>query len=72
MARELIEIFGYNPNDLTKSVRTLWSLGACPFILRGCSKHNHDQSIIYGTCSVSSPFGDVIICPNRLYAKIMP
>ena len=69
MARELIEIFGYSPNDLTKSVRSLWALGACPFISHGCSKHNHDQSIIYGTCSVSSPFGDLIICPNRLYAN---
>jgi len=65
----LVEIFGYAPTDLTKSVRTLWKLGACPFINNSCTKFNHDQTITYGTCSVTSPYGDVAICPNRLYAN---
>lgn len=68
MSRDLTEIFGYNPDDLTKNVRKLWSLGACPFINKTCIKFNHDQTITYGTCSVTSPYGDIIICPNRLYA----
>ena len=65
--RDLIEVFGYNPSDLTNEVRALWKLGGCPFINKTCIKINHDQSIIYGTCSVTSPYGDIIICPNRLY-----
>jgi hypothetical protein len=65
--RDIVEIFGYAPTDITEEVRTLWRLGACPFIGRSCIKFNHDQTVIYGTCSVTSPYGDVIICPNRLY-----
>lgn len=66
--RDLVEIFGYGSDDLTADVRTLWRLGGCPFVGKGCIKINHDQTIIYGTCSVTSPYGDIIICPNRLYA----
>lgn len=65
--KDLIEIFGYAPNDLSKEARTLWKLGACPFTNSVCTKTNHDNSITYGTCSVSSVKGDCIICPNRLY-----
>lgn len=67
--RDLVEIFGYRPDDLTRETRTLWNMGACPFVNKPCTKINHDQTITYGTCSVTSPFGDIIICPNRLYAN---
>lgn len=65
--KDLIEVFGYAPDDMTTQCRSLWNLSACPFINKQCSKANHDGSIIYGTCSVSSPYGDCVICPNRLY-----
>ncbi|MEQ1592824.1 MAG: hypothetical protein ABL892_10595 [Thiobacillaceae bacterium] len=65
--KDLVEIFGYAPNDTSLAARTLWDMGACPFIAKPCSKANHDGSIIYGTCSVTSPYGDCIVCPNRLY-----
>lgn len=65
--KDLVEVFGYAPDDLTPSVRSLWNLGACPFINRSCSKANHDTTVVYGTCSVTSTFGDCVICPNRLY-----
>lgn len=65
--KDLVEIFGYAPDDLTPFVRSLWNLGACPFINKSCIKTNHDTSIVYGTCSVTTAFGDCIICPNRLY-----
>lgn len=67
--KDLVEIFGYAPDDTIKEVRVLWELGACPFLNKVCTKHNHDRTIIYGTCSVTAP-GDesIIICPNRLYA----
>lgn len=67
--KDLVEIFGYAPDDLSSSCRSLWNLGACPFINKACTKTNHDKSIVYGTCSVTSPYGDCIICPNRLYAN---
>ncbi len=67
--KDLTEIFGYSPKDLTRTARSLWSIGACPFTKQKCIKHNHDQTIIYGTCSVHSSGQDVIICPNRLYAN---
>jgi len=66
-SKDLVEVFGYEPDDTTPSVRSLWKLGACPFTNKGCTKANHDGSITYGTCSVTSTFGDCIICPNRLY-----
>jgi hypothetical protein len=65
--RDIVEIFGYSPDDQSKISRSLWRLGACPFIEKACTKTNHDQTITYGTCSVTSPYGDCIICPNRLY-----
>ena len=67
--KTLIEIFGYASDDLSRDARSLWNIGACPFTYKPCTKINHDQSITYGTCSVSSPFGDIVICPNRLYAN---
>ena len=67
--RDLVEVFGYNPADLTREARSLWNIGGCPFLKGPCTKINHDQTITYGTCSVTSPYGDIIICPNRLYAN---
>lgn len=69
--RDIVELFGYGPADLTPSVRLLWDTGACPFTESGCIKHNNDNSIIYGTCSLTSDKtgSSVIVCPNRLYAN---
>lgn len=67
--KDLVEIFGYAPDDLSKEARSLWNIGGCPFINKGCTKMNHDQTITYGTCSVTSPYGDIAVCPNRLYSE---
>lgn len=66
---DIVEIFGYASNDTSDDCRSLWSLGACPFLSSPCSKTNHDKTVIYGTCSVTTSFGDCIVCPNRLYAN---
>lgn len=66
--KDLVEVFGYAPDDLSKESRSLWNIGGCPFVNKACTKINHDQTITYGTCSVTSPYGDIVICPNRLYA----
>ncbi len=65
--KDIVEIFGYSPNDTSDECRSLWRIGGCPFVQIPCTKRNHESSVIYGTCSVTSPYGDCIICPNRLY-----
>jgi hypothetical protein len=65
--KDLVEVFGYAPDDLTPAVRSLWNLGACPFINKSCIKSNHDTTVVYGTCSVTTAFGDCAICPIRFY-----
>jgi hypothetical protein len=65
--KDLVEIFGYSPDDLTSEARALWALNACPFTNTHCIKTNHDNSIVYGTCSVTTPYGACVICPNRFY-----
>lgn len=67
--KDIVEIFGYAPNDTTDECRSLWRLGACPFVNIPCTKKNHESTVIYGTCSVTSPYGDCVICPNRLYVN---
>ena len=67
--RDIVEIFGYAPDDVTPRCRKFWLLGGCPFTNSGCKKTNHDKSLTYGTCSVTAPAGDCIVCPNRLYAN---
>lgn len=66
---DLIEIFGYAPTNLTDQYRSLWRMSACPFVSKQCTKSNHDGSIIYGTCTVSTKYGDCIVCPSRFYEK---
>ena len=66
---DIVEIFGYAPNDTSDQCRSLWRIGACPFLQIPCNKRNHDSTVIYGTCSVTSPYGDCVICPNRLYVN---
>ena len=71
--KDIEEIFGYAPDDVSSIARTFWNLKACPFVGKGCIKYNHDKTVCYGTCSISNRTTKelketVIICPNRLYA----
>lgn len=65
---DIVEIFGYAPDDLSRAARKAWNDKHCVFVNAPCSKTNHDSSEVYGTCSVTSIGEDCIICPNRLYA----
>jgi Restriction endonuclease NotI len=67
--RALIEVFGHAPNDNTPAARKFWSLSACPFIGKACSKFDHTSTICYGTCSVTNAGQNVVICPNRMYEE---
>lgn len=65
---DIVEIFGYAPDDLSVAARDKWKSKHCVFVNAPCSKMNHDGSEVYGVCSVTSIGEDCIICPNRLYA----
>ena len=65
--KDIVEIFGYAPNDTTIDCRNQWRSGMCPFVPIPCVKKNHERTVVYGTCSVTTPYGDCVICPNRLY-----
>jgi len=68
--RDIAEIFGHAPDDRSTAARGFWDSHRCPFVNRPCTKTNHDQTIVYGVCSVKNQNGDeVITCPNRLYAN---
>jgi hypothetical protein len=68
--KDIAEIFGHSPDDLSEHARSLWSVNACPFVEGPCSKKSHDGSVVYGVCSVRNLNDDeVIVCPNRLYAE---
>ena len=72
--RDIVELFGYRPDDLSPAARQAFANRHCPFSNSQCSKTNHDQSIIYGVCSVSNgtkvgAHDQVIVCPKRLYQK---
>jgi len=68
--KDIIELFGYAADDMSDSARRHFQQKSCPFVGANCSKTNHDQSVVYGTCSVTAGKGrEIIICPKRLYAK---
>jgi hypothetical protein len=49
-SKDLCEIFGFTPDDLTPECRNYWAREICPFIGTQCTKFNHDKSVIYGVC----------------------
>ncbi len=67
--KDMCEIFGFTPDDLTSECRNYWAREICPFIGTKCTKYNHDKSLIYGVCSVVTSNQETIICPKRLYAE---
>ncbi|HYK92185.1 MAG TPA: NotI family restriction endonuclease [Acidobacteriota bacterium] len=68
MAGNILELFGYSPDDQTQEASGARSKMFCPFLESSCTKQLRDGAIS-GMCSfkpaTSSP---VICCPNRLYA----
>ena len=70
--RDIAELFGYQPDDLSAAAQQVYAARQCPFSGRDCTKTNHDGSVVYGVCSVTegsrSQGSDIVICPTRLYA----
>lgn len=65
---DIVEIFGYAPDDLTVDARKAWKDKSCVFTGVPCTKTNHDKSEVYGVCSVTTMGEECIVCPNRMYA----
>jgi hypothetical protein len=71
--RDIAELFGYSPDDLSQSASLAFERGMCPFSKQPCSKRDHSSGVVYGVCSVTNGSradenNDVIVCPQRLYA----
>lgn len=72
--RDIVELFGFTPDDTSAKALSVWREKSCPFTSGLCTKTNHDQSSVYGTCSVTSGVNqaegsEIIVCPKRLYAE---
>lgn len=67
--KDIVELFGYAPDDLSASATDAFNRSHCPFVNARCSKTNHDQTVVYGTCAVTSGKEEIIICPKRMYAQ---
>lgn len=72
--RDIVELFGYRPDDISQEACEAFDRGFCPFTKSDCTKTNHDKTVVYGVCSVTNGAqrngnNDVIVCPKRLYAE---
>jgi hypothetical protein len=69
MANDICELFGFAPTNMDPLAVLHWATHTCPFTHQSCTKSNHDGSVVYGTCTMQSREGNVVVCPNRLYAN---
>ena len=71
MARKILELFGYAPNDNSTAATEARTHQTCPSIGGLCTKQIGSASnrIRSGVCTIAAKnAGPVIICPIRLYA----
>lgn len=68
--QDIVELFGYASDDLSVIAKQQFQRTHCPFVKGQCGKTNHDKTLVYGTCSVTTGKAkrEVVICPKRLYA----
>lgn len=70
MSLEIIETFGYLPSDHSAVAEAQRHSEECPFLHKKCWKTFRAGGRINGTCTVKPPqSGEVIVCPDRLYAE---
>jgi len=68
MASNIIEFFGYDPNDKSSIAVNARSNNLCPFLNKKCTKTLSDGKIS-GACTIKPTKGNAVICcPIRLYA----
>lgn len=71
MARKIVELFGYSPDDSSAVANAARNQQTCPIIGGLCSKEigSAENRIRSGVCTISDRRGEpVVICPIRLYA----
>jgi hypothetical protein len=69
MSTNIVELFGYDPQDQSPAARGARRETHCPFIGQPCVKQLRD-SVLSGVCSLKPMRGTAVICcPIRLYAK---
>src|SRR5579863_2686635 len=69
MASNIVEFFGYSPQDHSTVAIEVRRRRRCPFLERRCVKILRDGEIS-GVCTLKpATAGPVICCPIRLYAK---
>jgi hypothetical protein len=69
MASNIVEFFGYAPEDSSATAKKFRFRKECPFLSRACTKSLSDGEIS-GVCTLKPvTTGPVICCPVRLYAK---
>jgi hypothetical protein len=68
--QDIVELFGFAADDTSPQSVAHFQQSACPFVGTRCGKTNHDGSLVYGTCSVTTGKAkqEIIICPKRMYA----
>jgi len=73
MGNDIVEMFGYAPDEVDPPAREFWEQKLCPFSGKGCDKtgdaEGSTQPVVYGVCSVSHKNSDVILCPTRLWGN---
>jgi hypothetical protein len=72
MAKKILELFGFAPDDTSVSAQKAREQQSCPMIGGLCSKEigSAENRIRSGVCTISDKDGGpVIICPIRLYAN---
>jgi Restriction endonuclease NotI len=69
VASNIIELFGFSPDDFSEKGKAARNTKRCPFIDDICQKSLSDGSIS-GVCTLKpKTSGPVICCPYRLYAN---
>lgn len=69
MASRIVEFFGFDPKDQSRSAVQARASKQCPFLGRKCVKTLSD-GLVSGACTLEAvTSGPVICCPIRLYAK---
>ncbi len=71
MAKKIMELFGYSPDDDSSAASEARKQQTCPFLGGPCSKQIGSASnrIRSGVCTITDKdAGPVVICPIRLYA----
>ena len=71
MARKILELFGFAPDDHSVAASDARAHQSCPMLQGGCTKEigSAENRIRSGVCTIADKNGDpVVICPIRLYA----